>query len=213
MPKSRKYIFYAIAAILGIYVVANMTTAYIEVRKELFQTSIQNIKDLSLDVAQVSLQVKSGDFEGVEYGSLARIMEFSVDANNPYSLRYVTVKVESSGLAEIKNWRVYKMDGYNVNYLDPVGKVVDSKDGLLRIKMYRVDEESAPYIGDEGETKFMVTADVYDDGIKNENTLVATFPPKDQIPSEFDWAWMPGIYTKSWGTSNERYGLALINVN
>lgn len=213
MPKSRKYIFYAIAAILGVYVVANMTTAYIELRKELFQTSIQNIKDLNLDVTQVSLQVKSADFEGIEYGSLARIMEFSVDANNPYSLRYVTVKVESSGLAEIKNWRVYKMDGYNVNYLDPVGKVVDSKDGLLRIKMYRADEESAPFIGDKGETKFIVTANVYDDGIKNENTLVAAFPPKGQVPSEFDWAWIPGIYTKSWGTLNERYGLALINVN
>lgn len=213
MSKLRKFIFSAIAATLGIYVVANMTTAYVDLRKELFQTSFQGLEDLSLDVAKVSLHVKSTDFIDIEYGSLARVMEFSIEANNPYSLRYVTVKVDTSGLMEIKNWKVYKIDGRNVDYLTPIGNVVDSKDGLLRIKMYRADNESTPYVGEEGETKFMLTADVYDDGVVNENKLEAYFPAKDLIPSNFDWAWMPGIYTKSWGTLDERYGLALINVN
>lgn len=213
MPKLRKFIFSAIAATLGIYVVANMTTAYVEMRKDFFQTSIQSIQDLDLDVTQVLLHASSNDFTGIEYGSLARVMEFSIDANNPYSLRYVTVKIDSSGLSEIKNWKVYKMDGRNVDYLTQLGKVIDSKDGFLRIKMYREDNESAPYLGEEGETKFMLTAEVYDDGIKNENKLEAYFPSKDLVSGNFDWAWLPGIYTKSWGTSNESYGLSLINLN
>lgn len=149
----------------------------------------------SEDLSAVDVSLKTTDLPlDIAFGSRSLVHRFELEAEAPYSLRYLVLHVEEGSL-DPTALRVYpEVDG-EVDFSQELGRGVRAEGPWIRVLMEA--EEGLPYLGQVGRSRFVVTAPVTEpiSGV--------------QLASEgapFDWAWIPGATERPWFFVEESLG-------
>ena len=155
--------------------------------------------------AEVGLTVKiPKQSDTLSFSTQAEVLRFSLRAEGPYTLRYLTMQIEASGLKPIPDWTVYKMKGGQIDFSESVGYGETQIDGFVRLRLF--SSRSAAYLGESGEQEFAVLASVLKDPAAPAATVSLSLP--QELPPETDWAWLPGSHGETWLSVGESLGAA-----
>lgn len=134
---------------------------------------------------------------GIEYGSQAEVFRFSLEAEEAYTLRYLTVAVRHAGLTlsdRAEDWKLYEVHNGQIDFSAPVGYGESFDDVYLKLRF-----ESTPsvgYWGSKGEDTFALVASVLNGSEGSEPWLTVSAPTL--LPDGFDWAFVAGKHSEAW---------------
>ena len=155
--------------------------------------------------AEVGLTVKiPKQSDTLSFSTQAEVLRFTLRADGPYTLRYLTVEVETSGLKPITDWTVYKVKNGQIDFSESVGYGESPVNNFVRLRLF--SSRSAAYLGAEGEQEFAVLASVLKDPAAPAATVSLSLP--QELPLETDWAWLPGNHGETWLSVGESVGAA-----
>ncbi len=127
--------------------------------------------------------------------SQSEVLFFDLNAEAEYTLRYLTVVVESQGLtlpAKLSDWKVYPVQDGRVDYRESMGYGEEMQNGLLRLRLF--SNPAVGYLGEE-EASFALVAPIFKNG-EAEAYLKLTFPKL--LSDEFGWEFAAGHHTEPW---------------
>lgn len=141
--------------------------------------------------------------EMLSYSSQAEVFEFVLYANGPFTLRYLTLNVQTQGLKPITGWTVYPLTDGAVDYQSPAAVSEIYHGDLVRFRFS--SSASSAYLVQPGENHFMVVASVLKDPAATVSPeLSIGFP--DALTEEWNWAWLPGHHDEAWLQLGEGLG-------
>ncbi|QQR54501.1 hypothetical protein IPG41_04865 [Candidatus Peregrinibacteria bacterium] len=132
----------------------------------------------------------------IQMSSQSEVLFFDLDSEGPYTLRYLTIFVESEGLVlpnKWGDWKLYTVADGRVNYGEQVGYAEVFKDGFLRLRVHSTP--AAGYWG-EGEAQFALVAPIYKIAGAEKTSLGLSFPTL--LPEGLDWEFVAGHETGPW---------------
>ncbi len=142
---------------------------------------------------EVSLPEQS---PSLSFSSQSEVLFFDLDSSGPYTLRYLSVFVDSEGLtlpSKLSDWELYTVEKDRVNYREQVGYAERFEDGFLRLRFYSTP--AAGYLG-EGKARFALVAPIYKTKEAEEFFHGFSFPIV--TPEDFAWEFVAGHHTKPW---------------
>ena len=131
----------------------------------------------------------------LQVSSQSEVLFFDLESEGPYTVRYLTLAVESEGVslpAKSSDWAVYSAENGRVDYSQKVGYGEQFSNGLLRLRLSSTP--AAGYLG-EGEDDFALVAPLFKDGA-TEAMLRLTFPKF--LPEEGGWEFVTGHHQEPW---------------
>lgn len=143
---------------------------------------------------QLSLTIPKQSSE-LAISSQSEVLFFDLDSEAVYTLRYMTLAVDSEGLvlpSKLSEWKVFHVEDGLVNYKEAVGYAEQMNGGLLRLRLY--SNPAAGYSG-EGAESFALVAPLYKTG-EETASLRLTFPKF--LPEEFGWEFIAGQHSEPW---------------
>lgn len=191
MDRSLKWIFSAVLIVLSIVLVSRGISGV----PVAAQSNLLGASELN------TLQVQSLDPRTpLRIGSEVEVYRFRINATAPFSLRYLSLFIDSEGLDESSlqepnNWKIYST-GRNPQLLGQGESLVDQ---TLLVRMN--SSRTQAYIGFSGQNDFVVMTTV---------KKTASNPRIQAGLSEQKWVWLPYAYTDSWVTLNEKWGAEAI---
>jgi hypothetical protein len=155
---------------------------------------------------EVGLSVRSSEqAETLSYSSQAEVFRFVLDSEGPYTLRYLTLTVESQGLKPMDKWTVYRVVDGEVDFTKPVA-MSERRDGqLLRLRF--ASSASAGFFADPGKNTFVLVTSVLKDSSSEGGASLTLGFPNAPLDKEWDWAWLPGHHSGAWLEVGESLGL------
>lgn len=141
----------------------------------------------------VTLPEQSGQ---LQVSSQAEVLFFDLESQGPYTLRYLTISLESEGVilpSEGGDWKVYTAEEGRVNYREQVGYAEQFKDGFLRLRLY--SSPAAGLLG-EGTASFALVAPIYKVSGAEDASLHLSFP--QEVPEGLGWEFVTGHRTGPW---------------
>lgn len=129
------------------------------------------------------------------YSTQAETFLFTLTADGPYTLRYLTIQAEAHGLKPITTWTLYEMHNNAIDFTKPIGTSEEHEGNLFRIRLY--SSRSAAYVGEAGEQNFVLVASVLRDPVSTEPASL-TFSLPSTLPPTLNWAWLPGEHLEAW---------------
>jgi len=164
-----------LALVLGSQVISRFQSGELEANL----LRVQGGSELSATTLQDDLKLEVGDFIPVYH--------FKLQALQPYTLRYLGLNVEGSGLDEhilgdARRWKLY-MDGESRTL---VGEGETFNGNVLRIRMF--SSSTSAYFLNAGTTRFWVTAPIDFEGDAELNVALASQ----------DWLIRPGHFEGPW---------------
>ena len=132
----------------------------------------------------------------LEYGTQAEVLRFSVEAEEDFSLRYLTLAVRSQGLilpSAARDWKVYLVKDGRVDFASEVG-YGESFDGTF-LKLRLSHSPAVAYWGNRGKQEFALVTGVLKEG-EEAGWLGASFPAVS--PEGFGWAFAAGQHEEPW---------------
>ena len=162
--------------VLGVLLVALVVLAGPMV-PQVSETSVLNVGEalgtfpedpgLTLELPQQSSQLA--------ISSQSEVLFFDLHAQAPYTLRYLTLVVETKGLTlpeKLGDWKIYPAEEGRVDYGESVGYAEEFQGGLLRLRLF--SNSAVGYLGVEEES-FALVAPLYRVGGETAS-LRLTFP-------------------------------------
>lgn len=208
MRRSLLWVSFSILLTLGIALVANLlmpTETLQSWGSDLTEPDVILAENWDADsAAEVGLSAKILEqSETLSYSSQAEVFRFSLDANGPYTLRYLTLNVFPEGLKPIMTWTVYPVKDDAVDFEDPVAVSEKYHGNLVRFRFS--SSASAAYLGEPGEQEFaVVTSVLKDSSSEMEPRLTIGFP--ESLTTDWNWAWLPGQHSEAWLQLGESLG-------
>jgi hypothetical protein len=127
------------------------------------------------------------------FSSQAEVLFFDLEAQAPYTLRYLTVALKSEGveLPETPGeWKLYSVHKGRVDHSGPVGYGEKMAEGFLRFRLFPSSEEPAlGFQGTAGTHRFAVVAPLYK--AADPYSLSLTF--RKNLPAGWDWEYTSGV--------------------
>lgn len=202
--KALQAVAFSLVIVLCIAVLANIPTALKSIHQYATNTSTSVLTiERGESPQDVNLQMFSlkqdDDFDGdLQYGSQAEVYKFGVLAQKAFAMRYISFNVSWNGLKndklmEANDWHLFLMDGGEPDYLSEVGVGEKFENGLLKMRLAN-DGEPALFLP-QGETQFVLTANVLRDYESGENAKIEAF-----IPADGDFGWTHNLEFESWMT-------------
>ncbi len=198
MPTSAKWIIAAFALVGAIAQFSVMMDSA-ALQTDLLQVEENVSQEFQLELVD--------DYEAgrIKYGTQAELYRFSLKANGPYTLRYLTFAAESNALqgdALRGHVEIYEVIKGKVDYTEPVGRGEKWADDELRVRLF--SPENGPYLGEKGTQEFLVTGTVLKDPKSAEVATLEVWIPEEPA---MDWAWLEGHLEGSWLSVEEWNGL------
>lgn len=210
MKKSIHWIIAAVIIVALIILVATFEPQELEVETSILgfdQSDVFTVEETNLRLS-VPMQ---DDF--LEYSSNSEVYRFSLEADTPYTLRYLTFAVDYSGLQEsaighASSWKIYAINEGIVDYSDTLGFGESMDGGLMRVRM--LSNRSAGYAGAAGVSDFALTTTALRDFYAEDNVKMVISMPTD-LSAKWDWAWVPGIYLDAWMGLDDSFGIEFVD--
>lgn len=137
----------------------------------------------------------------LEYGSQAEVFRFSLSSDAAYTLRYLTLAVNESGLklsAKAEDWKIYEVKNGQVDFSAAVGYGEQWSETFLKMRLQ--SGASVGYSRGSGKQTFALVTSVLKDpavgGTSEAPWLEVSIP--NVLPSGLDWAFVPGVVTVPW---------------
>lgn len=141
--------------------------------------------------------------ETLSYSSQAEVFRFTLQSEGPYTLRYLTLTAQTTGLKPIQEWTVYPVENGEADFEKPVAVSEQYHGDLVRFRFS--SSAAAGYLAQPGENNFVVVASILKDPASSKAPeLSIGFP--DQLTHEWNWAWLPGHHSESWLQLGESLG-------
>ena len=155
----------------------------------------ENFADESATTSnEMELHLESASTLPLRYGSQADVFKFRLRSTGDYSLRYLSVNVESEGLSaslyDAEAWQVYESEGKQLSALVGQGEFFEGNE--LRLRFF--SEKDRAYLGKAGIQEFVLTAPVLRENPETAVGLEVSFPKNRQ----FEPAWLSGHFTQAW---------------
>lgn len=217
MRRSLLWVCFAILLTLGVGFIANLfsSTAVVKnwrVSGLQFDAAVEAPSEVGEadTAAEVGLRVEIPEQnEMLSYSSQAEIFRFTLDADGPYTLRYLTLSIHSEGLKTHDEWTIYPVEeeglvGERIDFQNPVAVSEKSREDWVRFRFF--SSVSSAYVGAEGGRDFVVVGQVIKNPTDPRFPLLNVGFPHDLAP-EWDWAWLPGEHQEAWLQVAESLGV------
>lgn len=186
MKNSAKHLTLAILTVVLVVVWgrANPSTA---------QSSVLDVSEVATAHLTLSIPEQS---ETIGISSQAEVLLFNLEAGAPYTLRYLTLVVDSKGLNLPENpgdWKLYLVEDERINTSALVGYGEVFKEGLLRLRLF--SDPAGGFNGPADVQSFALIAPLFKNG-EEEPSLALTFPL--YLPEELDWEFVESEAMGSW---------------
>lgn len=160
-----------------------------------------SVEDVALEIS-----VPKRD-DGLAYGTQSEVYRFTLDADAPYSLRYLSFQISHAGLqttplSYASNWRLYKVVNGVVDYTNEVGSGEELADGILRVRLSSA--RGAAYLGEKGKETFALLSTVIKDREADAANEAGGTWMQVMISPAY-WAWAPGWHQSAWLSLEEKY--------
>lgn len=210
MRKTLQWVHAALLSVLAITVVSNLVkpTPWFsgelgDLSADVSLASEDNPVDTAAEVALVALWPRQNDT--ISFSTQAEVARFTLKGEGAFTLRYVTLSIQSTGLKPIQNWTIYEVNESGIDFKNPVGYAEKMDSELLKIRLF--SSPSSAYLCEDGEQTFALVAEVLSDSDPTtSSSLTLSFP--SSLPSELDWAWLPGVYAEPWINVSESLGVS-----
>ncbi len=140
-----------------------------------------------------------GEGGELDFGSQVELYRFSLDANGPYTLRYLSFQIEATGMqsdwSNPENWALYPVEKNKVQYQKQLGQGERWDAELLQVRLFSPGVEG--FLGEPGELTFALTGPVLSSGDGNPHVKVF-LPEFSSLPYSFDWMWTGSHFYDSW---------------
>lgn len=191
MDRSLKWIFSAVLLVLGIVLLSRGFAGVPAAAQS-------NILGATDPVALSAQSLDSGT--PLRVGSEVEVYRFRLNADAPFTLRYLTLSVQSqsldeASLKEASHWKIYTA-GRNPQLL---GHGERFNDQALLIRMS--DSRTQAYLGAKGKNDFVVMTEIKKTASDARISIGL---------STENWVWVPYSYTESWVTLQEKWGAQAI---
>ncbi len=199
MPKRALFPLAAVFLVLGIFLWSNLLKPSPwaqNIAAQQTQTNVLAVPSGEVDsAAEVGLTVEiPKQSDTLSFSTQAEVLRFSLHADGPYTLRYLAVQVEAIGLKPISDWTVYEVRNGQIDFTKSVGYSEGTVDGFLRLRFF--SSRSAAYLGKAGDQGFALVASVLKEPGAEKVSLSVSMP--SELPTEVDWAWLPGSHGETW---------------
>jgi hypothetical protein len=150
----------------------------------------------------LEVYVPNQDLE-LDYGVSSEVYRFGLDAEGPYSLRYLSFQVDWVGLRnesidDASSWKLFQVVGGEVDWLTTIGFGESLADGKLKMRLS--SGRGAAFLGEKGKTEFVLTTYVLSDMGSEEDATVSVVMTGDEV------SFVPGYYSGSWMSLEEKFG-------
>lgn len=209
LPKSLKWAIAAPLSVVVIVLIANLfkPSPWFAERLPVNQQEVELASgDGQVDTAaEVNLTAEwPSQSDTLSYSTQAEVARFTLTGKGPFTLRYLTLQVESHALKPIENWKVYEVQHDSVDFKKPVGFVEKSEGSMLKVRLF--SSPASAYLFEDGEQTFALVAQVLGDPTSSESpSLTLNFPR--ELSADFDWAWLPGLHSQPWIDVEENLGI------
>lgn len=236
-PRSLIWVGRALLITLGIVGFSNLifypssgATSGADFDRDFDSNFAANILDVPDTAAEVALSVTwPKQSMALSYGSQADLFRFALEAEGPYTLRYLTFHMKTQGLNLGEEWTLYEVRDGQVDFSHSVGeseRVVDLGEEGQTVRLRLFSSKAAGFLGKEGKMEFVVVGRVlrepttdeanFTDGAvvadgeaaptAGEPVLMEIWFPTELSP-ELHWAWLPGEHAEAWITVQESLSL------
>lgn len=155
------------------------------------------------DATNMYLKVETVDtVEQIAYGTQAEIYRFKIDSNASYTMRYITLSINSEGLKLATNpfdFKIYRVRNGKIDFLSLVGYGEKFYGNQLKMRMFPSPDFSyAGFLGMPYNEEFAVVSSVLKDGTDNTNNV---FLEAQLLNGSFDdnsFAFKFGHDNRSW---------------
>lgn len=164
-----------------------------QVKPSTVQSSVLSIEEAQAVDLTLSIPKQS---ETIGISSQAEVLFFDLEAGAPYTLRYLTLVVDSVGLRLPENpgdWKLYLVEDERIDTSTLVGYGEVFKDGLLRLRLF--SDPAGGFNGPADVQGFALVAPLFKNG-EEEPSLALTFPLF--LPEDLEWKFVESEATGSW---------------
>ena len=201
--KCLKWLAAAIVVVALIAAIANgFFLALLEDAGEVGETSVLNVE--IGEPSELGMEVYFPEQDGeLEYGISSEVYRFGIEAEGPYSLRYLSFDVDWTGLRDesighASSWKIFQVVDGEVDWLTTIGMGESLDDGKLKMRLS--SGRGAAFLSEGGKTEFVLTTYVLSDMNSEEEASVKVGMTGDEL------SFVPGFYSGSWMNLEEKFG-------
>jgi hypothetical protein len=143
--------------------------------------------------------------EDLEYSTQAEVLRFTLTADEEFTLRYLTILIESAGLdlpSKASDWKVYPVKNGRPDFSQEVGYGEQWKENYLRLRFS--SSAALGYFGQEGENTFALVTSVFKTSESTEVPWLSTRFPR-LLPEGMDWEFLPLKVVSPWMDVQEHF--------